>query len=181
MSDLADIRAEVCQLELRLDELRSLLREAGLRDSMPPGPPSALLCQVGEQRVGVPLSQVEQVLMMCELAPIPESPAWISGLLNFHGTLIPVIDIWARTHEGQRPSLFNDSIVVCSTGSGPLAIIVQGTERVVTFEFEAIGVPPEELPIADYLFGVFELLGEPIFLLNLARLQQAYQTNDGEP
>ncbi len=44
-----------------------------------------------EQRYAVPMSAVERVVPMVAVSPLPKSPAIALGVINLHGTAIPVI------------------------------------------------------------------------------------------
>jgi chemotaxis signal transduction protein len=83
-------------LEHELADLRHTLAvELGHPDLAAKGF-ECLQCRVAGQTVGILEQSVDQVVMICELSPIPESPPWIAGLLNLRGTLVPVVDVRAR-------------------------------------------------------------------------------------
>ncbi len=52
-----------------------------------------LLITIGNERYGIDVSHVVKVISPVAVKDIPCSPDYISGLLNFHGQPIPVIDI----------------------------------------------------------------------------------------
>jgi purine-binding chemotaxis protein CheW len=57
---------------------------------------AALLIRLGDQRYGVPLSAVERVLPMAAVLVLPESDDGLLGMLNLHGSVLPVVDPRAR-------------------------------------------------------------------------------------
>ena len=62
----------------------------------------------------IPIEQTIEVVRIVALTPVPEAPAWLSGLMNLRGRVIPVIDVRIRLGLCARaPSLDTAIIVVC--------------------------------------------------------------------
>ncbi|HIJ26148.1 MAG TPA: hypothetical protein HPP79_10775, partial [Gammaproteobacteria bacterium] len=55
-----------------------------------------LLFNIGGDTYGVELSDVDEVLHMPTLRPIPSAPSFLAGVLNLRGELVPVIDLVER-------------------------------------------------------------------------------------
>src|SRR5437660_1615747 len=49
----------------------------------------------------LPVGQVVEVLHMVAMTPLPEAPAWLPGLIDLRGQVIPILDL--RTRLGLRP------------------------------------------------------------------------------
>lgn len=58
------------------------------------GPQSSLVvtARIGNRAYALPAAQVEQILPMAALIPLPGAPAGVAGLLNYRGTVLPVVD-----------------------------------------------------------------------------------------
>ena len=107
-----------------------------------------LVFYIGAERYGLPLAGVSQVLPAAALTALPLTPAFVAGLLDLHGTPVPVIDL-ARM-AGTPPSAlrFDTRIVVvdyaAADGSvralGLLAERVQGVEQVAPGQLHDGGV-----------------------------------------
>ncbi len=52
-----------------------------------------LLITIGNERYGIDVSHVVKVIPPVAVKEIPRTPDYISGLLNFHGSPVPVVDI----------------------------------------------------------------------------------------
>ena len=48
---------------------------------------------VGEERFGVDVNQIKQVIPVMETTFIPNSPSFVKGVINLRGDIIPVIDL----------------------------------------------------------------------------------------
>jgi chemotaxis signal transduction protein len=49
-----------------------------------------------EERYAIPLSAAERVFPMPAVSPLPKSPAITLGVINLHGSVIPVLDFRSR-------------------------------------------------------------------------------------
>lgn len=54
-----------------------------------------LVFHLGKDRYGLSTRHVTRVLPLMELKQIPGAPVYVSGLMNFHGASVPVIDACA--------------------------------------------------------------------------------------
>jgi len=52
-----------------------------------------LLFQLGGERYALACRKVERILPMVRLKPLPHSPPYVAGLLNYRQTIIPVVDL----------------------------------------------------------------------------------------
>lgn len=52
-----------------------------------------LLCSIGELKLGIKASAVKRVLRAAALQGIPGAPSDLVGMLNFHNTAVPVVDL----------------------------------------------------------------------------------------
>ncbi len=58
---------------------------------------------IDEYAFGMPTNVIEIVVRMVEITPIPGSPSFILGAINFHGKVIPVVDLRQRFGMPIRP------------------------------------------------------------------------------
>jgi len=56
----------------------------------------AILFRLNKQTFAISLDDIDEILMMCALHDIPESPDFIAGTINLRGTMIPVLDLSKR-------------------------------------------------------------------------------------
>ena len=53
---------------------------------------AVLLIHLADRACGLPLACVERVLPMAYVLPLPESGRDLAGVLNLHGSILPVVD-----------------------------------------------------------------------------------------
>ncbi len=85
-----------------------------------------LLCSID-------LQHVERAFFILDLQPVPGGPDYLAGLMNLHGTSIPVLDLGLRlglmhpqSYHGETP------MVLCRNGETRVAFIVDGIPGVET-------------------------------------------------
>lgn len=54
-----------------------------------------LIFQLGKDRYALRMTSVMRVLPLMDLKHLPQAPAYVAGLMNYRGTLVPVIDVGA--------------------------------------------------------------------------------------
>ena len=91
-------------------EQRSLAHESGLPEQLDaPGLWRGVGYRIGSRRLASGFDEVLEVLPMPQVTPVPGAQAWMLGVANIRGDLLPVVDLkqfleGERTvlHEGQR-------------------------------------------------------------------------------
>ncbi len=57
---------------------------------------SLLRMAVGGEILAVPIDDVREILQVARLTPLPRTPAFVRGVMNLRGAVVPVIDLAAR-------------------------------------------------------------------------------------
>ena len=55
--------------------------------------------RIGKENFGVPIGMVREIVRMMEITAVPDSPAYVEGVINLRGKIIPVIDLRKRFAE----------------------------------------------------------------------------------
>jgi chemotaxis-related protein WspB len=102
-----------------------------------------LAFHIGAQRFGLPLTAVEQVLPAAALVAVPGAPGHVAGLLDLHGTQVPVIDLSRLAGGEAAPVRYNTRILLVDypLGDGnvrPLGLLAERVSGVVALAGKAI-------------------------------------------
>ena len=97
-----------------------------------------LVFHIGAERYGLRLAGVNQVLPAAALKALPLTPPYVAGLLDLHGTPVPVIDLAQLAGLAPSALCFDTRIVVVDYVAGDgrvralglLAERVQGVQEV---------------------------------------------------
>ncbi|MBE0595675.1 MAG: chemotaxis protein CheW [Desulfuromonadales bacterium] len=127
--------------------------------------PSYLSFTIEQRRYGVLLEAVRRVERMVEVAPLPDAPSVIAGVIDFHGEMLPVFDLRRRFGLPLRPSLLTDHLLIATARGRTVALAIDTAEEVR--EVSAAG---REAVSSEVVRATTGLEGEPLFLLDFDRL-----------
>lgn len=121
------------------------------------------------QRYALPLSASERVVRMVAITPLPNAPDIILGVVNFHGKVIPVINMRRRFGLPERePSLF-DQLVIANTARRPVALVADAVLDVIAYPAQSRIAAKDILAVIEYVDGVVKLPDGLIFIHDLDR------------
>ena len=129
-----------------------------------------LLAQVADRTVAISVDQVESVVDIGPVVPVPGAPAFVRGLAALRSRLMTVIS--SRTVLGAQTGLVVPRRAVVTVIDGhPYAILVNELEDVAEFELKPL---PPGLPLTGawrtVACGVVECAGEPLLAIDLRAL-----------
>ena len=101
-----------------------------------------LVFHLDDRRYAIAMESVERVLRAFAPAPLPKSSASVSGLLNIHGRVIPLLDIRHIFGLPERELLSRDYFIIASGPAGTCAIAADSVPGLT-------GCRPDELMPAD--------------------------------
>jgi purine-binding chemotaxis protein CheW len=127
--------------------------------------------RLGEETYGVNVMQVQEVLRITEIAPVPGSPDYVVGIINLRGNVVTVID--TRKRFGLYPKDSDDSsrIVIIEAEDQVIGILVDSVAEVVELRSSEIESAPNvgNEESSRYIQGVTSRNGELLILVDLNR------------
>ena len=171
MNAETDLRQELNILKNQLFELQRRISESAFaEEEIPKENCDILLCRVAGERVGLLLSHVREVVPVAAMARLPESPAWVAGLLNVRGTVMPVLDIQARIQRSARRLALSDLIVVGHDSGRPIGFVVQEVLGVAELDPASLQGTSADMPHGPYLLAAFRDPEGTVLLFSIRRL-----------
>ena len=131
-----------------------------------------LTFRLSDQDYGIAISKVQEIREWTKVTPLPSSPAYIRGMLNLRGSIVPVIDL--RLRFG-LDALERDSaavIIVVNVGSRLAGILVDTVSDVVSVDHGQRRALPEFEGHANRRFieGLAQIDDRLMVLLNVDQL-----------
>jgi len=130
----------------------------------------------GRERFCLPVLDVEEVLEWPLLTKVPLSPAYLIGIFNLRGAIVPLIDI-AMT-EGRRAGLLPKHVVVALLPGGDshevIRLGIAADEVIGTYTVNAddlLDQAPENVP---HCIGMLRHDDRLALLIDLRRLLEAF-------
>jgi purine-binding chemotaxis protein CheW len=98
--------------------------------------------RVGDDLFAADIFSVERVLRFQVPRPIPNVPAWLEGVIDYGGRVVPVIDLRARFELGAAANRDAARILVVVAGDDWIGTIVDGVDEVLTVTNDELTPPP---------------------------------------
>lgn len=118
---------------------------------------SLLSLEIGKKCVAVVPSAVLEVVRAVAISPLPKAPEIVEGVINFRGTLAPVLDIRRRFDIPPRPLAPEQHFVVVHAGRRTVVLRVDRALGLVEVDEAAIESARSIAPGAVYISGIAKL------------------------
>ncbi len=132
--------------------------------------------QLGGEQYGIDIMQVEGIVQVEEVRPIPNAPDYVEGIFNLRGEIIPVINLHRRFHlkraELTEEEQLLSGFVIIAVEGVHLAVIIDKVSRVVTISRSEVQAPPQMIAGigAEYIQGVVNREEGYLVILDIQRL-----------
>ncbi len=164
------------------DDILSPKREGdGEVPCAPPRTPSTpddgqtlVLFQLGGQRYALHLSTIDRVIRAVAVTPVPETPAFVLGVINLAGQLLPVCSLRSCLGLPDRDIRAQDLFVIARTSGLTVALVVDDVSGLVALDAARTVAPETVLPgHGCRVEGLVKLGGDIILIYNLEQLFSA--------
>jgi purine-binding chemotaxis protein CheW len=95
-----------------------------------------------DETYGINVMQVQEVLRVTEIAPVPGAPAYVLGIINLRGNVVTVIDTRARFGLPPTETDSSSRIIVIESEKQVVGILVDAVAEVVELYESDIDVAP---------------------------------------
>lgn len=138
--------------ELPPDEVRRILRERAQALARPreeaPTPTEVvelLVFSLAGERYGVETAHVQEVIPLRGLTPVPRTPAFVLGVVNHRGWILPVLDL-RRLFELTGQGVTEGSpVIVAGAGGMRYGILTEAVEGMARVGAQEVAPPPVTL------------------------------------
>jgi len=91
---------------------------------------------------GIEISYVVEIISVQDITLVPHTHAYVKGIINLRGTVVPVIDMGMRFGGAEVVYTDQTCIIVLSMDDMSVGILVDGVQDVTDIEDENIQDPP---------------------------------------
>lgn len=129
-----------------------------------------IVIRLGEEQYGIDIRYVENIVRMQNITRVPKVPAYLKGVINLRGEVIPVVSIRLKMGLSESEAARTTRIIILKTEvSGNLGIVVDEVREVVTLREDNIDRVAREGRDgrASFINGVGKHGDELISLLDL--------------
>ncbi len=131
---------------------------------------------VGEH-YAVNIAAVESIIKMQAITRLPQAPAYMEGVINLRGKVLPVIDLHKRFGLADQHLDKDSRIIVVNMAETEVGMIVDGVSEVLTISDQAVEPAPAMAHTVNSTFitGIAKIDQRLVILLDLAKVLSADQ------
>ncbi len=127
-----------------------------------------VIFRLGEDFFAMLISNVNEIIRLQKITPVPKAPPFVEGVTNLRGRVIPVIDLRQRFGLPPREESTSARIIVADHEGKLIGMMVDRVDEVLTVSADAIE-PPDEMVVSvdsQFLAGIVRLEDRLIILLD---------------
>ena len=128
--------------------------------------------RLGEHLFAAEIHAVQRVLRYETPRALPDMPDWMEGVVDYHGTMVPVIDMRRRFALSADAPSPQARLIVCALPRGLAAMLVDAVLDVKPVEPSDLLDPPELFRglAGEYLKGLTRRNGQLVVVLDVENL-----------
>src|SRR5262245_45294789 len=78
---------------------------------------------IGDDQYGVDIMAVREIKGWTEITHLPNQPAYVRGVLNLRGIIVPIIDLRCRFGQGVTEATPLHIVIIVQVGSRPVGLL----------------------------------------------------------
>ncbi|MFH2091956.1 MAG: chemotaxis protein CheW [Pseudomonadota bacterium] len=129
-----------------------------------------------KEEYGIGILKVKEIIGMMPITSVPRTPAFVKGVINLRGKVIPVVDLRLKFDMGEIPYTDRTCIIVVEIDADDdtvlIGIVVDAVSEVLNIQEEDI----EQTPAfgtklnTEYILGMAKMGGGVKILLNIDKV-----------
>ena len=125
--------------------------------------------RVGAQEYCIDVGKVREIRAWTSATTIPHAPAFMRGVINLRGTVLPIVDFAARLGFGATEPTSRHAILVAEVHGQMIGLLAEGVSEILTIGQTDIQPTPEIASQAarDLISGVIAMDGRMISRIDL--------------
>lgn len=131
-----------------------------------------VIFELNGEAYGVDVARVQSIIPVQPISVVPGAPAFIEGVINLRGTVVPVVDLRTRFSLSLSPGNQKSVIVIMEWAGLHVGLIVDRVTDVTRIAQADINPPSPLLSTVDnaYLRGIGRFKERLLILLDLSRV-----------
>ncbi len=125
---------------------------------------------IGEQHYCVDIMQVREIRAWDGATTLPNAPAYVRGVINLRGHIVPVIDLRARFGQGNTDTDKGAVIVIVMIGEKLHGLLVDAVSDILSIRPDAVADAPEAASDSGLLTGIITQEDKMVAVIGLERL-----------
>lgn len=99
--------------------------------------------RLAEEEYSVDIMSVREIRGWTRATPLPHAPAYVRGVINLRGTVLPVVDLSVRLGMAPVEGDARNVIIVVQVGSQTAGLLVDAVSDILALPRNELQAPPE--------------------------------------
>lgn len=147
----------------QMEDIRSLAAE---------GTNEFLTFRLGGEEYGMDILKVKEIRGHDPVTRIANSPAFIRGVINLRGTIVPIVDLRSKFNLGQAEDQKQSVVIILNVAQRVVGIVVDAVSDVIALTADQIKPAPDfgGSLSTDYIRGLGSVDERMLILVDIERL-----------
>jgi purine-binding chemotaxis protein CheW len=128
--------------------------------------------RLGNEEYAVDILKVQEINRMKEITRVPNTPAYVEGVINLRGKVIPVVNLRSKFSLDERDNDTQSRIMIMDIQGITMGLVVDGVSEVLRIPANIVEpTPPMAANIStEFIKGIAKLEDRLIILLDMDML-----------
>jgi purine-binding chemotaxis protein CheW len=122
---------------------------------------------------------VQQMEMVEQITPVPNSTCFVDGVVFVRGQVVPVVNLRARFGFERIPNDLKSRLMIVSAAGRVVGLVVDSAREFITLSADSINPPPEAISTSSgrYLAGIATAGDKLVLILDVVEVLK-FQDHD---
>lgn len=160
------------------DRGRSLFDEEAFDEDEDTQKDRYLTFRLAEEDYGLEIAYVTEIVGIQKITEVPDMPAFVKGVINLRGQVIPVVDVRLRFHLEPRPYDDRTCVIVVKIDGTSVGLVVDTVQEVREIPEDAVSPRPKLAAAGEagrYILGIGKVGEEVKILLDIQKLLHEHE------
>jgi purine-binding chemotaxis protein CheW len=132
---------------------------------------------LGKEEYGIDILKVQEIRGYEAVTRIANSPAFIKGVINLRGVIVPIVDLRIKFNLGEPSYDQFTVVIILNIGKRVMGIVVDGVSDVIQLNSDSLHPAPEFGSILDtrYLLGLGTVDERMIIMVDIEQLMTSQE------
>ncbi len=134
-----------------------------------------LTFSLGREQYGIDILKVQEIRSYEAVTSIANAPAFIKGVVNLRGTIVPIVDMRIKFNLGEADYTQFTVVIILNVAGRVIGMVVDSVSDVVALAAGEIRPAPDFSSTFDvgYITGLGTVDGRMLILLDIERLMSS--------
>ena len=128
--------------------------------------------RIGDQEFCVDIMEVREIRGWTPATALPQAPAFVRGVINLRGAVLPIVDLGARLGLGTADPTARHVIIVAQVQNQVVGLLVDAVSDILTVTDDQVQPTPDVASemVRTFVRGLLAIEGRMVSFISLDRV-----------